>query len=53
VTVLFPIIALFLSTLFEGLRLDAIQFSGIALVLLGNVLVVNLRQRAAAPAAAK
>lgn len=53
VTVLFPVIALFLSALFEGLHLDAIQFSGIALVLLGNVLVVNLRQRAAVPAATK
>ena len=48
-TVLFPVIALALSVLFEGLTLnDWLQFAGIALVLLGNVLVINLRQRAAA-----
>ncbi|MEX2161402.1 MAG: EamA family transporter [Anaerolineales bacterium] len=54
VTVLFPVIALILSAVFEGLRLDWFQFAGVALVLLGNVLVVNLRQRRpAVPAAAK
>ncbi len=49
-TVLFPVIALALSVLFEGLSLDWLQFAGIALVLLGNVLVVNLKQRATATA---
>ncbi|MEX1248361.1 MAG: EamA family transporter [Anaerolineales bacterium] len=54
VTVLFPVIALLLSAAFEGLRLDWTQFGGVALVLLGNGLVVNLRQqRGAVPAAAK
>lgn len=54
VTVLFPVIALVLSVLFEGLRLDWMQFAGVALVLAGNVLVVNLRrQRVPAPAVAK
>lgn len=55
VTVLFPVIALLLSAMFEGLRLDWVQFAGVALVLAGNVLVVNLRRQRtlAATAAAK
>ncbi len=53
VTVLFPVIALLLSAQYENLQLGWLQFAGIALVLLGNGLVVNLRQRAAAPAANK
>lgn len=48
VTVLFPVIALALSAMFEGLQLEWLQFAGVALVLAGNVLVVNLKQRAAA-----
>lgn len=51
VTVLFPVVAILLSALFEGLTLDWTQFAGAGLVLLGNALVVNLHQRAAVPAA--
>src|SRR3990172_2453075 len=47
VTVLFPVIALLLSALFENLQLDWVQFSGFALVILGNGLVVNWRQQGA------
>ena len=47
VTVLFPIIALLLSTLFEGMTWNLPQLAGVALVLLGNVAVLvrirNLR----------
>ncbi|MEX2142989.1 MAG: EamA family transporter [Anaerolineales bacterium] len=54
IAVLFPVIALLLSAIFENLQLDWVQFAGFALVMLGNGLVVNLRQRSAAsPAAAK
>lgn len=41
VTVLFPVIALTLSALFEGLELNWPQFAGVALVLLGNAIVVR------------
>ncbi len=41
VTVLFPIIALLLSTLFEGLTWGYLQLAGVALVLIGNALVLN------------
>jgi drug/metabolite transporter (DMT)-like permease len=41
VTVLFPIIALLLSTLFEGLTWGTLQLAGVALVLVGNALVIN------------
>ena len=48
VTVLFPIIALLLSTLFEGMTWSLLQLAGVALVLLGNVAVLvrirNLRR---------
>jgi drug/metabolite transporter (DMT)-like permease len=44
VTVLFPVIALALSALFEGLHLNAWQFAGAALVLLGNLIVVAKRK---------
>ena len=40
VTVLFPIIALILSTMFEGLQWGMLQLVGVALVLLGNVVVL-------------
>lgn len=43
VTVLFPLIALLLSGLFESLRLGTAQFVGVGLVLLGNFIVVRLR----------
>lgn len=39
--VLFPVVALILSTLFEGLRLDATLLIGTLLVLTGNVLVLK------------
>ena len=41
VTVLFPIIALLLSTLFEGLTWGNLQLAGVVLVLVGNALVLN------------
>ena len=40
VTVLFPVISLLLSTLFEGLTWDLAQLGGVALVLLGNAIVL-------------
>jgi drug/metabolite transporter (DMT)-like permease len=44
VTVLFPIIALILSTLFEGLRWGLPQLAGAMLVLLGNAIVLTKRK---------
>jgi drug/metabolite transporter (DMT)-like permease len=41
--VMFPVVAIVLSMLFEGLRPDPGQLAGIALVLAGNVLVLGLR----------
>jgi drug/metabolite transporter (DMT)-like permease len=41
VTVLFPIIALLLSTFFEDLQWGLLQLVGIALVLLGNLIVIT------------
>jgi drug/metabolite transporter (DMT)-like permease len=41
VTILFPVIALLLSTLFEGLTWGYLQLAGVALVLVGNALVLN------------
>jgi drug/metabolite transporter (DMT)-like permease len=38
--VLFPILALLLSTLFEGMRWNLLQLAGVALVLLGNAVVL-------------
>lgn len=43
-TVMFPVVALILSLLFEGLRLDATIGLGTALVLAGNVLVLRERR---------
>lgn len=43
-TVLFPVIALVLSVIFEGLHFNSLQFAGVALVLLGNLILVNRRQ---------
>jgi drug/metabolite transporter (DMT)-like permease len=40
VTVLFPVISLFLSTLFEGLTWDLAQLGGVGLVLVGNAIVL-------------
>ncbi len=45
-TVLFPLVALGLSTLFEGYRWSPESFAGIALVLLGNLLVLAPQRRA-------
>jgi drug/metabolite transporter (DMT)-like permease len=47
VTVLFPVIALLLSAIFEGLQLNILQFAGVAFVLLGNVIVVAKRRGSA------
>ena len=44
-TVLFPVVALLLSALFEGLEIDASIIVGTALVLLGNVFVLEGRVR--------
>ena len=41
VTVTFPIIALALSTLFEGLTWTLVQISGVLLVIAGNVIVLR------------
>jgi drug/metabolite transporter (DMT)-like permease len=41
VTILFPVIALLLSTLFEGLTWGYLQVAGVALVLVGNAIVLN------------
>jgi drug/metabolite transporter (DMT)-like permease len=41
VTVLFPIIALLLSTFFEDLQWGMLQLVGVALILLGNAVVVT------------
>ncbi|HMK07421.1 MAG TPA: EamA family transporter [Anaerolineales bacterium] len=48
--VIFPLVAILLSTLFEGLSLGTLGLAGVALVVAGNVLVLN-RRRAAAPVA--
>ena len=40
-TVMFPVVALVLSMLFEGLALQAYILTGFALVLLGNLLVLS------------
>jgi drug/metabolite transporter (DMT)-like permease len=52
ITVLFPVIALLLSVLFEDFALNALQLVGVALVLAGNVVVLAKRAQAA-PAAAR
>jgi drug/metabolite transporter (DMT)-like permease len=51
--VLFPVVALLLSTLFEGFRWSPSAFAGMLLVLVGNVLALAVGPRrgvAAAPA---
>lgn len=45
VTVLFPVIALLLSSVYEGLALSGLQFAGVGLVLLGNAIVIARRNR--------
>ncbi len=44
-TVAFPVVALALSALFEGLRIDASTLVGMGLVLLGNVFVLASARR--------
>jgi drug/metabolite transporter (DMT)-like permease len=46
--VIFPLVALLLSMLFEGLNLGAVGLAGVALVAAGNVLVLNRRRPAPA-----
>jgi len=41
VTVLFPVISLFLSTLFEGMTWNFSQLAGVLLVLVGNAIVLT------------
>ncbi len=45
VTVLFPVIALLLSTFFEDLQWGIFQLFGVALILLGNAVVVTRRRK--------
>jgi drug/metabolite transporter (DMT)-like permease len=40
-TILFPVVALLLSALFESMALDVTQFGGVGLILLGNVVVLT------------
>ena len=40
-TVLFPIVALMISSVFEGFEWTALSLAGMALVLAGNVLIVG------------
>ncbi len=47
-TVLFPIVALAVSTVFEGYRWTALAGAGIALILLGNVVAFSGGLRASA-----
>lgn len=51
ITVLFPVIALLLSAIYEGLSLEGAQFAGVGLVLLGNLLVLERRRAPLAGAA--
>jgi len=44
-TVMFPVVALVLSTLFEGLEIDVPVVIGTLLVLIGNVFVLRTRQK--------
>ena len=49
ISVVFPIVALALSTLFEGLRWEWIALLGVGLVILGNTLALTGRRPAAKP----
>jgi drug/metabolite transporter (DMT)-like permease len=46
IAVLFPIVALLLSTLFEGLTWELVSILGVGLVVLGNVIAMTRRRRA-------
>jgi drug/metabolite transporter (DMT)-like permease len=50
--VVFPLVALVLSALFEGLSLPPIALAGVALVVVGNVLVLSRRKAAVSAEAA-
>jgi drug/metabolite transporter (DMT)-like permease len=45
-TVLFPLVALGISTLFEGYQWSVLAASGVALVVMGNVLIIMPKQMA-------
>ncbi|MDA1330444.1 MAG: EamA family transporter [Chloroflexi bacterium] len=45
ITIVFPVIALLLSAVFEGLILDVSQLMGVALVLAGNVIVLQRKRK--------
>ncbi|HSR48829.1 MAG TPA: EamA family transporter [Anaerolineales bacterium] len=45
VMVVFPLVALALSTLYEGLGWSTLAFAGVGLVILGNVLALRRRRR--------
>jgi drug/metabolite transporter (DMT)-like permease len=51
IAVVFPVVALALSTLFEGLRWDPISLAGAALVVAGNGLALSRSRRRGAAAA--
>ena len=44
ITIIFPVIALLLSTLFEDFTMNSLQLLGVALILLGNVIVLRRRK---------
>ncbi len=44
ITILFPVIALLLSAIFEDFAMNSLQFAGIGLILLGNVIVLLRRK---------
>lgn len=46
VTLLFPLVALVLSTLYEGYRWTGLALAGVVLILLGNMLVLRKQQGA-------
>lgn len=50
IAVIIPVIALILSALFEGLRLNAFQLVGASLVIVGNVIVLAKKKPAVQPA---
>ena len=45
IAVLFPIVALLLSTVFEGLTWEMITVLGVGLVVVGNVIAMTRRRR--------
>jgi drug/metabolite transporter (DMT)-like permease len=45
ITIIFPVIALLLSAIFENFTMNSLQFMGIALILLGNIIVLRRTKR--------